>query len=152
MFQTALPTTTIFEASCEIGIILAGTFILGLMMGWILKPNSKGVDILEVMPEVKPSYVRAKKIEKVSTATQAQDLTLIDGLTPKVIKLLWEKWVKSFEDIVEEDVAGLEVILSSAGASFKNISPVTWPDQARLAIQHKWSELEEYQEILRGGK
>jgi hypothetical protein len=30
--------------------------------------------------------------------------------------------------------------------------PTTWPDQARLASAWKWSELEEYQDILSEGK
>ena len=27
-------------------------------------------------------------------------------------------------------------------------NPAAWPDQARLASEEKWSEFEEYQEIL----
>jgi hypothetical protein len=31
-------------------------------------------------------------------------------------------------------------------------NPVTWPDQAKLAMQKKWTELEEYQDILNKAK
>lgn len=153
MFQTGSPTTTLLDASLEIGIILLGTFILGMMMGWILKPraaiNQREEDILEKVTQVKPSYALEKKIEKKPLISQdGDDLKIIHGITPKIEKLFHEQGIMSFEDIVREDVAGLEALLLQAGTSFQKVSPVTWPDQARLAAHGKWTELEEYQEIL----
>lgn len=122
-------------------------------MGWILKPRSiVSSDVLEEVWEVKPSYAQEKKIEKKSLISdwvqQKDDLKIIVGITPKVERFLQEKGIVSFEDIVREDVAGLEVLLLEAGPSYGKYSPVTWPDQARLASHAKWTELEEYQEIL----
>lgn len=153
MFQPGAPTTTLFDASLEIGIILLGTFILGMMMGWIIKPRYEyETDVLEEVGAVKPSYAATKKIEKKPLVTHTEgendDLKLIVGINAKVEKFLHEKGITTFEDIVREDVAGLEVLLLDGGASFQKYSPVTWPDQARLAAHKKWTELEEYQEIL----
>lgn len=113
MFQTTLPTTTLFEASLEIGIILAGTFILGMMLGWIIKPSQKSSeDVLENIPDIKPSYALTKKSLKTKNIlSETDDLKIIEGISPKVEKFLHEHGIKSFEDIASEDVAGLEALL-----------------------------------------
>ena len=110
MFQPGIPTTTLLDASLEIGIILLGTFILGMMMGWIVKPRYvPESDVLEDIGEVKPSYAAGKKLEKKilisEVKDQDDDLKIIVGITPKIEKFLHEKGVTSFEDIVREDVA-----------------------------------------------
>jgi len=46
----------------------------------------------------------------------------------------------------------LKSILESAGARFKMHDPGTWGKQAELAAKGKWSDLEEYQDFLMGGK
>lgn len=120
-------------------------------MGWIVKPSHKKIDVLENIPDIKPSYVGKKKIQT-PLLPKDDELTLIDGITPKVQKLLQTKGITTFQDIVDEDVAGLEALLLNAGTGYDTISPIAWPDQARLALHHKWSELEEYQEILRSAK
>lgn len=151
MFQMWIPAPNIFAASLEIGIILLWTFILGMMMWWIIKPKTHhdAFDVLEEIPEVKASYALQKKVEKKPLLPDAQDdLKIIVGITPKVEKLLHEQGIYTFESIVQEDVAWLEALLLQGGPSFQKYSPVTWPDQARLADHAKWTELEEYQEIL----
>ena len=122
-------------------------------MGWIIKPRYEyETDVLEEVGAVKPSYAATKKIEKKPLVThtegQNDDLKLIVGINAKVEKFLHEKGIVSFEDIVREDVAGLEVLLLEAGPSYGKYSPVTWPDQARPPSHEKWTELEDYQEIL----
>jgi predicted flap endonuclease-1-like 5' DNA nuclease len=153
MFQSGSPTTTLLDASLEIGVILLGTFILGMMMWWILKPRNPIIeDVLEEIGEVKPSYAWEKKVEKknliLPTLWQQDDFKIIQGITPKLEKFLRENNIQTFDDIVREDVAWLEAILLKWAWSFQKISPITWPDQARLAAHWKWTELEEYQEIL----
>jgi len=41
MFEYLPSDATLFESSFEILIILAGTFFLGMMFGWLIKPVSK---------------------------------------------------------------------------------------------------------------
>jgi predicted flap endonuclease-1-like 5' DNA nuclease len=69
---------------------------------------------------------------------------------PAIEKLLKKHGVHTFSDIISTDVSGLEEVLKQGGSKFKMHVPATWPDQARLADSQKWSELEEYQDILNG--
>jgi predicted flap endonuclease-1-like 5' DNA nuclease len=71
---------------------------------------------------------------------------------PAIEKLLKKHGVHTYADIIASDVPGLNEILKLGGTKFKMHIPTTWPDQAALADTQKWSELEEYQNILNGPK
>jgi predicted flap endonuclease-1-like 5' DNA nuclease len=133
------------DASMEIFTILLWAFTLGMILGWLLKPNTKGENAAIVK-----SSVKSKKIFQKSL--QEDDLQLIEWIWPKIEELLQKKWVSSFKTVVEMDVEGLESILSEGWKKFLIHSHATWPDQAKLAMKWKWSELEEYQEILNKNK
>lgn len=141
MFKNVSQSYTLADASSEIAIMLLGAFILGMMFAWVLKPSTKTVESNKKTDHVKKKVVIAK-----------DDLLLIEGIGPAIEKLLHKHGVTSFKDIVKADVSWLEDILESWWSRFKMHTPTTWPDQARLASKWKWSELEEYQEILNGGK
>ncbi len=143
MFQVADGNYTIADASMEIFIIFLGAFVLGIMLGWLLKPSTKGA----VVAAWYANTSAAKKTKK-----QKDDFKIIEWIGPKIEELLHKNGVKTYQDLVKTDVLGIEEILENAGSKFKMHNPSTWPDQARLASEGKWSELEEYQEILNGGK
>jgi hypothetical protein len=46
----------------------------------------------------------------------------------------------------------LRKILSSAGEHYCIHDPKSWPDQAKLASEGRWEELDELQEVLLGGR
>mgnify|MGYP001944318217 CR=1 FL=1 len=140
MFQNITQSYTLSDASGEIFIMLVVSMVLGMMLGWLLKPvnNNKHQE-------------DGKEIRWTTAAKQDDDLQMIEGVGPAIEKLLNKHWVMSFHDIIQCDVSGLEDILEIGWSRFKMHIPTTWPDQAVLADSEKWSELEEYQDILNAG-
>jgi hypothetical protein len=49
----------------------------------------------------------------------------------------------------ETSVDRLQEILAEAGDRFRLHDPMTWPDQARLAVAGEWEPLKQLQEQLR---
>lgn len=79
------------------------------------------------------------------------DLTVIEGIGPKISRVLQENGVKSFAELAAAGQDQIEEILQKAGLS--NITnPATWPEQAQLAAEGKWDELETLQGQLKGGR
>lgn len=169
MFQNITTDYTLADASGEIFIMLLWAFLLGILLGWVLKPRKYITQKVVSAAELKgTSYTKNKKwttksvmtsstasaiwVSNDATARVADDLKLIEWVGPKLEKLLNKHGVSTFKDVVDTDVPGLEDIILAGGPRFQVHSPTTWPDQARLAMQEKWKELEEYQSILNGGR
>lgn len=81
---------------------------------------------------------------------KADDLTLIEGIGPKIAKLLNQADIHTFKQLGEKDADSLAVTLASAGIFMTD--PSTWPDQARLAAEARWDELKKLQDSLKGGR
>lgn len=90
----------------------------------------------------KPRKSRAKK----------RDLTIIEGIGPKIMKLLGEAGIQSFQDLAAAPVPTLEEVLAKAGPRYRMHKPDTWPQQAQLAVAGKWDELATWQKELKGGR
>ncbi len=80
------------------------------------------------------------------------DLKAVEGIGPKIEKLLHENGIKTWEALANTSVDKLSAIIESAGKRFKLADPGTWPRQARLAADGAWDDLEKYQDYLQGGK
>jgi small subunit ribosomal protein S6 len=89
----------------------------------------------------KPAYRVAK-----------DDLTLIEGVGPKASKLLTTAGINTYAKLSGATPSEIKEILSKGGPAFKTMDPGTWPDQAQLAADGKWSQLNAMKEKLVGGK
>lgn len=78
------------------------------------------------------------------------DLTIVEGIGPKINSLLHEAGIRTFFQLAEATPERLEEVLRQAGLRLAN--PETWPEQARLASEAEWSKLESYQKRLKGGR
>ena len=85
-------------------------------------------------------------------ATSEDDLQLIEWITPTVEAYLHKQQIFSYKDIMSHSVEELEDLLIHGPAKLAKLIPTTWPDQAKLADKKRWSELEEYQEIMKKSK
>lgn len=72
----------------------------------------------------------------------------IEGIGPKINKLLHESNIKTFDDLSNAKVLDLQEILDNAGNSFNMANPKTWGEQAKLAKEKKWDELKEFRKNL----
>ena len=147
MFQNLNQSYTLVDASMEIFTIFLGAFVLGMMLGWLLKP-SKNMGT----QTKKEGYIAAKKSNKNGDVRGEDDLQVIEWIGPKTEAFLKKNNITSFKSMIHKDVSWLEEILKSWWSKFQIHNPTTWPDQAGLAMDEKWSELEEYQKILNSGK
>ncbi|HAY71488.1 MAG TPA: hypothetical protein DCX89_06330 [Saprospirales bacterium] len=80
------------------------------------------------------------------------DLKAIEGIGPKIEKLLHHEGIKTWRALAETSLDSLNRILDDAGSNFQLADPGTWPRQAKLAAEGNWEELEAYQEALKGGR
>jgi uracil permease len=78
------------------------------------------------------------------------DLTKIEGIGPKISTVLRQAGIGCYSDLADMTVERLKEILKEANLVLVN--PGSWPEQARLATQGKWTELEALQDELLAGR
>ena len=92
------------------------------------------------------------KIDAPVIAKGADDLTLIEGIGPKIAGLLVAAGIKSFADLASASQDTLTDILKAAGSRYATHKPDTWPQQSALARDGKMEELQKLQDELDGGR
>jgi predicted flap endonuclease-1-like 5' DNA nuclease len=116
-------------------------------------------NIAEIAPDTEePEQTFEAAVAQESTPTpRAQavatpdDLTIIEGIGPKIARVLQENGFKTFADLAAADLNQVEGILQGAGLS-NLTNPVTWAEQAQLAADGQWDELKTLQNQLKGGQ
>jgi large subunit ribosomal protein L21 len=81
---------------------------------------------------------------------EADDLTKIEGIGPKVSKTLIAAGIATFEDLANAKVEDIQKILTDAG--LRMMDATTWPQQAKLAADGDWDALKKLQDNLSGGR
>ncbi len=82
----------------------------------------------------------------------SDDLTVIEGIGPKISELLKAAGIPTFAQLAMASVSHLKAVLDAAGARFQMHDPGTWPEQAALAASGATAELKALQDSLKGGK
>lgn len=119
--------------------ILLGFFALAVIVGWVAaarKPQQVAVE--------------AEAVPSVSKQKVAGELVKIEGIGPKVVKVLARAGIESFEDLAEANAADVQKVLDRAGLQMMN--PEGWIDQAKLAANGDWDGFEKLQAKLMGGR
>ncbi len=80
------------------------------------------------------------------------DLTIIEGIGPKIAELFQKAGIGTWKDLSETSVERCQEILNEAGNSYKAHDPTTWPLQSEMAYSGKWEELKKWQDDMLGGK
>jgi len=81
---------------------------------------------------------------------EADDLTLIEGIGPKVAKVLGEAGILTFAQLAESNADDIQNILNEAG--LKMMDATSWPAQAKLAADNDMDGLKKMQDKLSGGR
>ena len=81
----------------------------------------------------------------------ANDLTVIEGIGPKINELFNNTGVKTFAQLAKQTVPQMRKVLDDGGSRFRIANPSTWGQQAALAAENKWEELKKLQDNLSGG-
>jgi predicted flap endonuclease-1-like 5' DNA nuclease len=98
------------------------------------------MDEQDVIPSSRVIDVRAAR-EAGFNLKHADDLTVIEGIGPRIEDLLRANGIDSFAKIATLGVDDLRDILDGAGASFRFAEPSGWPQEAALASRNCWAEL-----------
>jgi predicted flap endonuclease-1-like 5' DNA nuclease/archaellum component FlaC len=79
------------------------------------------------------------------------DLKRVEGIGPKISRLLQDAGVMTFAQLATTEVSRLRQILADADLTAL-ADPATWPEQAELASKGDWKALETLQVELKGGR
>lgn len=82
---------------------------------------------------------------------QPDDLKKIEGIGPKISRILQEAGILTYAQLADTSVATLEKIVRE-DAGIKIAFPDTWPEQSALAAQGDWETLATLQDNLKGGR
>jgi trigger factor len=104
-----------------------------------------------VAEEPEAPEAEAPEEEKPAEPVEKQNLTKIEGIGPKTESLLCDAGILNYSQLADTEVSRLAEILTAAGSRYRMMKPDTWPQQARLAAEAKWDELQELQGRISGG-
>jgi len=104
------------------------------------KAPAKAVDI-----DLKAARAAGFKIKN------ADDLTIIEGIGPKINELFRNAGLKTFKQVSTATVPQMRKILDDGGSRFRIANPSTWAQQAKLAANNQWKALNKLQDELSGG-
>jgi predicted flap endonuclease-1-like 5' DNA nuclease len=86
-----------------------------------------------------------KKPGQLKTKIIKDDLKVVQGIGPKISKILNNRGITTWKQLSETLPATIsEYLIQDGGDRYKIHNPSTWPDQARLADEGKWDELKAY--------
>jgi predicted flap endonuclease-1-like 5' DNA nuclease len=85
------------------------------------------------------------------TIKNTNDLTIVEGIGPKINDLLNAAGIKTFAQLAKATVPQMRAILDKGGSRFRIANPSTWAQQGALAAANKWTELKTLQDRLSGG-
>jgi hypothetical protein len=109
--------------------VVLGFFLLIVIVGWLTSRRNDG-------------QVEAKK--------EADDLTSLEGIGPKVSKVLNAAGIYSFTDLASAKADNVQQVLNDAGLQMMN--PEGWIEQAKLAVKGDTEGLMKLQDELKGGR
>ena len=101
-------------------------------------------------PEAEIAEPFVEKAKPVPVSSRPDDLKVVEGIGPKVSRLLNEAGIFTFAQLAEADPVDLKQILDAAKLTMMN--PESWPEQARLAANGAWDGLKAMQDQLKGGR
>jgi large subunit ribosomal protein L27 len=95
----------------------------------------------------------AKVVASASSKGHKQDdLKIVEGVGPKIEQLLHEGGILTWAELSVAPIARIQEILDAAGPRYQMHNPSTWPAQAKFAVEGRFEELKEYQDMLSGGR
>jgi ribosomal protein S13 len=130
-------------AAVEMIIMLFVSYILGYLTHWIICAYRHSEQVVAAEEEADDEDT----IDVVS-----DNLTRIEGIGPKIEKILNDVSIHTFEDVANTSTKQLKTILEEAGRRYQMHDPSSWSRQARLAADGEWAKLKKLQDRLIAGR
>jgi large subunit ribosomal protein L17 len=115
--------------------VALGFFAVMVVVGWLVSRNKKQ---------------EAEPVHEHHDEHAADDLTILEGIGPKVAKVLAGAGITTFAALAKADSAKVQEILNAAGLQMMN--PAGWIEQADLAAKGDTEGLKKLQVELKGGR
>ena len=153
-------------------IVLLIAAILGFLIGYYLRKRkdaaedkskdalksdesenilTASADTHEIIEKV--NYETAVAEEIMEAEIGLNDLQIIEGVGPKIEKLLRRNSIDTWKKLADGDAEVIsEMLVAEGGDRYKMHDPTTWSKQALMAHEGKWKELKELQDELLGGR
>ncbi|MEK6153030.1 hypothetical protein WIW50_07215 [Flavobacteriaceae bacterium 3-367] len=80
------------------------------------------------------------------------DLTIVEGIGPKIEGLFHNHDIKTWKALSETTVAKCRDVLNSGGNRYKMHDPASWPMQGKMCYEGKWKDLAKWQDKHKHGK
>ena len=156
-------------AVLEIIIMLLVAFILGYLLRYFLSKDKIADlkdrcntleaqldecrnDFKSTRNQTQPETTKPEKITTTKEPAHKDDLKKIEGIGPKIEKLLYAAGIYTYDDLAKTEVTVIQAILDKAGPNFRTHNPESWPYQAKLAAEGKWDELKKWQDEHQAGR
>ncbi len=139
-----------------VGLIIV--IVVILIIWWLLTRFAKqGPEEFELhhkveeppaVPVETPTRVTSIPLEKAPGIPD--DLLIVEGIGPKVNKLLHSKGITTFAGLAETSPEVIKQWLSENGMAY--MDPTSWPQQAKLAAEGRMEEFQRLTDSLKGGR
>ena len=141
-------------AALEIITMLAGSFLLGYLLHWLIcrARHSSMATTSARTPRAAVSSNMTAPAARTTVSSKPDDLKVIEGIGPKIETLLNAAGIMTFAQLARSSAASVKSILDEAGPRFQMHDPSTWMEQAALARDGKMAELERLKERLTAGR
>lgn len=96
----------------------------------------------------KPKATEQARPAGVAKPKNENDLKFVKGIGPKIEQLLHAAGIKTFVELSQTPVERIRDILHDAGERYQLAEPATWPEQAGLAAEGRWTDLHALQETI----
>jgi len=97
-----------------------------------------------------PERAAEMPMASASAPVKPDDLTIIEGIGPKINTILQAAGVNTFYQLAALEPQHIMEILTAAGIRLADAK--SWPEQARLAAHGEMDRLKAYQDTLKGGR
>ena len=146
-FSGAGNTASSFAAGAVTDATIKSNDVSGVAPVEVIEPI---VPIEPVVPVVAFDAAAAKAV--FGKTIKQDDLTVVEGIGPKIKELFHNHDVTTWAALSKCSVEKCEAVLKSGGKRFELHKPGTWPKQADMAANGLWKELNEWQDLLDGGR
>jgi len=138
-------TVTVQDTPAIRGMINTVSYLLNVVPGQtkeaVAKPSKAS----------KPTVAAGSVPKKYLTKLGADDLTVVEGIGPKICEILNAAGIVSFKDLASAKLDKLQALLKAAGSRYALANPGTWSEQADLLAKGQYEAFEKLTAELDGG-
>ena len=142
LFETPISTQQVYALPLGTALFLFTVLLLLLVIALIW--NSRAYQIPETI------LAHAGDHNQPSAQKPSDDLTVIEGIGPKIAAAFQAAGILTYQDLADVDVDKLKTVLEEA--NLRLAAPSTWPKQAQLAADGDWQGLQSLQDELTAGR